>query len=129
MKTFTLQVKEINRDGDEETKEVELRLKSSDAIKIEEMYKVKLLDFIQDYSIKAIVTLLRYMLKGGKNAPVTQDEAQDFFDKIVDQGWAVETIVTDIIMPACEASGLLTKSDLDLIRDKKEEAKEQATQA
>ena len=120
MRTYTLQL---------EGKEVELRLKSQDAIKIEELYKVKLLDFIQDYSIKTIVTLLRYMLKGGSGNSVSEDDALKFFDELVDANWALENIVTDIIMPACEASGLLTKSDLDLIKDKKEIAKEQATQA
>lgn len=103
--------------------EIELRLTSSDAIKIEDTYKVKLLDFIQDYSIKTVVTLLRYMRKGATGKPQSQEDAENLFDRLVDSGLALENILTDIIMPACEKSGLLTESDLQLIQEKKEEAK------
>lgn len=109
--------------------ELEFRLTSSDAIKIEETYKVKLLDFIQDYSIKTMVTLLRYMRKGATGRSQSQEEAEQLFDKLVDSGLALENILTEIIMPACEKSGLLTERDLQMIQEKKEEAKEKATQA
>ena len=118
MRTFSF---ELNN------REVELRLVSEDMIKIEETYKVKLIDFIQDYSIKTIVTLLRYMLKGAKKAPVSQNEAQDLFDELVDNKWSLAQIVGSLIMPACEASGLLSESDLQKI--KTEQDKLEATQA
>lgn len=110
MRTFSF---ELNN------REVELRLVSEDMIKIEDTYKVRLIDFVQDYSIKNIVTLLRYMLKGAKKAPVSQDEAQRFFDELVDARYSLERIVADLIMPACEASGLLSESDLQMIQDQK----------
>lgn len=110
--------------GDEE---IELRLTSSDAIKIEDTYKVKLLDYIQDYSIKTIVSLLRYMRKGATGKAQSQEDAEALFDKLVDSGMAIENILTDIIMPACERSGLLTESDLQMIQNKTKEAKEKAT--
>ena len=110
MRTFTF---ELNN------REVELRLVSEDMIKIEDTYKVRLIDFIQDYSIKNIITLLRYMLKGAKRAPVSQDEAQKFFDELVDAKYSLAQIVSDLIMPACEASGLLSESDLQKIQDQK----------
>lgn len=109
--------------------EIELRLTSSDAIKIEDTYKVKLLDYIQDYSIKTIVNLLRYMRKGATGKPQSQEDAEALFDKLVDNGLAIENILADIIMPACEKSGLLTESDLQMIQEKKEEARAKATQA
>ena len=108
--------------------EIELRLTSSDAIKIEDTYKVKLLDFIQDYSIKTVVTLLRYMRKGASGKPQSQEDAERLFDKLVDSGLALEIILTDIILPACEKSGLLTESDLLKIQETKEDNKERATQ-
>ena len=119
MKTFAFKIDET---------EYELRLKSSDAIKIESLYKVKLLDYIQDYSITTLVTLLRYMLKGGMNKEVTEKEAYEFYDKLVDNNYAIETILEEIILPACEASGLLTKSDLETVKTKKEQARVKATQ-
>ena len=101
--------------------EINLRLTSQDSIKIEETYKTKLLDYIQDYSIKTIVNLLRYMRRGAGDKSFSQDDAEKFFDDLVDSGYAIQTILEDIIMPTCQVSGLLTQSDLQMIRDKKEE--------
>jgi hypothetical protein len=114
MKTFTFLLGE---------KEIGLRLSSSDAIRIETTYKTKLLDYIQDYSITTIVTLLRYMRKGATGQAVSQEEAEKLWDEMVDEGWAISNVITDIIMPACQVSGLLTQSDLQMIKDKKEELK------
>ncbi len=104
-------------------KEIELRLTSQDSIKIEETYHTKLLDYIQDYSIKTIVNLLRYMRRGAGEKSFSQDDAEKFFDELVDNGWAIQTIIEDIIMPACQVSGLLTEGDLQMMQDKKEELK------
>ena len=114
MKSFTF---ELNG------QEVSLRLTSQDSIKIEETYKVKLLDYIQDYSIKTIVSLLRYMRKGAGDKSFSQDDAEKFFDELVDEGWTVQTIIESIILPTCVASGLLAESDLQRIQDKKEDLK------
>lgn len=111
MKYFTINL---------EDKEVDLRLTSEDCLKIEKNYNVKLLDYIQDYSITTIINLLRYMLQGGKGETISQNEAQKFFDELVDNDWAIENIVSDIIMPTCQVSGLLTKSDLQMIQDERE---------
>lgn len=104
-------------------REISLRLTSQDSIKIEDTYKVKLLDYIQDYSIKTIVNLLRYMRKGGGEQAFSQEDAQKFFDELVDNDWAIQTIVEKIIMPTCQVSGLLTQGDLQMIQDRKEELK------
>lgn len=118
MKCFTFEVN---------GKEVSLRMTSQDSIKIEETYKVRLLDYVQDYSIKTIVNLLRYMRKGAGEKSFSQDDAEKFFDELVDDGWTVQTIIEKVILPACVASGLLAESDLQNIQDKKDELK--ATQA
>lgn len=118
MKTFTF---ELNG------KEINMRLTSQDSIKIEEAYKIKLLDYVQDYSIKTIVNLLRYMRKGGGEKAFSQDDAQNFFDELVDEGWSLQKMIEDIILPTCVVSGLLTQSDLQRVEEKKEDLK--ATQA
>ena len=114
MRTFTF---ELNG------REVDMRLTSQDSIKIEETYKLKLLDYIQDYSIKTIVNLFRYMRKGGENRPFSQSEAEEFFDELVDAGWSIQKMIEDIILPTCVVSGLLTQSDLQKVQEKKEELK------
>ena len=104
-------------------KEINMRLTSQDSVKIEKTYNTKLLDYIQDYSITTIVNLLRYMRKGGGEQAFSQEDAEKFFDELVDNEWAIENIVKDIIMPTCQVSGLLTKSDLQQIQEKQEELK------
>lgn len=120
MKCYT-----INLNG----QDVNLRLTSEDCIKIEKNYNVKLFDYIGDYSITSIINLLRYMLQGGKGQTISQPEAQQFYDELIDEGWKVESIVTDIIMPTAEVSGLLTQSDLNMVKEmaKENRAKAQAT--
>jgi hypothetical protein len=120
MKYFTLDL-----DGEE----INFRLTSSDSVELEKKTGVKLLDFIQDYSITTIVTLLRYMRKS--SVPnFSEKDAYALFDKLVDNGYALEDIETKIIMETCVVSGFLKQSDLDSILEKKEEKKQelQATQ-
>lgn len=120
MKYFTLDL-----DGEE----INFRLTSSDSVELEKKTGVKLLDFIQDYSITTIVTLLRYMRKS--SVPnFSEKDAYTLFDKLVDNGYALEDIETKIIMETCVVSGFLKQSDLDSILEKKEEKKQelQATQ-
>ena len=103
--------------------EVNLRLTSEDCLKIEKNYNINLFDYIRESSITSIVNLLRYMLQGGKGQTISQTEAQKFFDDLVDNNWKVENIVMDIIMPTAEVSGLLTQSDLDLMKEEVEKQK------
>ncbi len=112
MKCFTFEVN---------GKEINMRLRSEDALKIEKTYNVKLLDYIQDYSITTIVNLFRYMRKGGGDQSFSQDDALRFYDELVDEDWTIQTMIERIIMPTCEASGLLSKSDLQKIMEKKED--------
>lgn len=107
-------------------KELNFRLTSEDAVKIEERTKVKLLDYIQDYSINAIINLLRYMRRG-EDKNFSEKDALALFDELADADWALEDIMKDIIYPTCQVSGLLTKRDLENIREKMEN-KEQAPQ-
>ena len=105
-------------------KEYNFRLTSQDAIKIEESCKVKLLDYITDYSMTAIVNLLYFMRRGAEQG-FTKQDAFDFFDELADNEWALEDIIKKIILPTAKVSGLLKKSDLSRIDQVIEE---QATQ-
>lgn len=107
--------------------ELNFRLTASDATFIEEKKKVKLLDLISDYSITTICYLLRFLRKGAGEGNFSDKDAQDLFDKLADNDYALEDIQTKIILPALQVSGLLTKSDLENIMNKVAE-KKQATQ-
>lgn len=104
--------------------ELNFRLTSSDAAKIEENCKVKLLDYLTDYSVTAIVNMLHFMRRGADKG-FTKQDAYDLFDELADADWAVQDIIKDIILPTAQVSGLLKRSDLE----KAEKAMdEQATQ-
>lgn len=104
-------------------KELKFRLTSSDCLEIEEKYKTKLLDFIQDYSMTAIITLLRYMRKS--DVPnFSKTEACVLFDDLINSGLGFEDILTKIIYPTAVVSGFLKQSDLDKMLNEMEEKKE-----
>jgi hypothetical protein len=120
MKYFTLDL-----DGEE----INFRLTSSDSVELEKRTGVKLLDYIQDYSMVTITNLLKYMRKS--SVPNFSDkDAYALFDKLVDNGYSLEDIETKIIMETCVVSGFLKQSDLEEILDKKETKRKelQATQ-
>lgn len=102
-------------------KEIRMRLASQDCIEIEKNNGVKLLDYIQDYSITTIVTLLKYMRKGAGENNFTQNMAYDFYDELVDAGYTIETILDKIIYETAVVSGIISQEDLSNIRGKKEE--------
>ena len=97
--------------------EIEFRLTSEDMLKLEEKNHVKILDYIQDYSLTTILNLLWYMRKGVQK-DFSREDTNRFFDELADNDWALEDIMKNIIYPTCQVSGLLTKSDLNKILDK-----------
>ena len=108
-------------------KEINFRLKSEDAVKLEEKTGVKLLDYIQDYSMKTIINLIRYMRKG-EDSNFSEKDALILFDELADNDWALEDIMKNIIYPTCQVSGLLTKGDLMKIYEKMENHQEATPQ-
>ena len=123
MKYFTLDL-----DGEE----INFRLTSSDSVELEKKTGVKLLDYIQDYSMVTITNLLKYMRKS--SVPNFSDkDAYALFDKLVDNDYALEDIVEKIIMETCVVSGFLKKEELEEIveevqtrkLEKKEEIREE----
>lgn len=106
-----------------EGEEIKLRLTSADSIEIEKKTGVKLLDYIQDYSITTVTTLLRYMRKSEiPNYSIT--DACNLYDKLVDNGYTLEDIVFKVIYEACVVSGFLKKKELEEMMKFKEETQE-----
>lgn len=103
--------------------EIKLRLTSADSMEIEKKTGIKLLDFIQDYSITTITTLLRYMRKS-EVPNFSMDDACKLYDKLVDNGYTLEDIIFKVIYEACVASGFLKREDLDEMMEFKEQSQE-----
>ena len=102
-----------------EGEELKFRLTSADCLEIEEKYKTKLLDYIQDYSMTTIITLLRYMRKSSIES-FSKNDACKLYDKLINAGLTFEDILFEIIYPTAVVSGFLKKSDLEEILEKKE---------
>lgn len=110
MRNFTFELNE---------KEIKMRLTSQDCVEIEKNKGVRLLDFIQDYAITTIVTLLKYMRRGaGEN--FTENMAYGFYDELIDAGYTMSDILDKIIYETLVASGVISAEDLKNIRDERE---------
>lgn len=123
MKNFKFILKDEN--GNE--KEIAMRLTSSDSMQIEKDYKTRLLDFVQDYSITTIVTLLKYMRKGAGDL-LTPSQANDFYDELVDNGYTMADILDKIIYETLVVSGIISKEDLANIRAEKDKISKMTTE-
>jgi hypothetical protein len=96
-----------------------MRLTSQDCVEIEKNKGVRLLDFIQDYAITTIVTLLKYMRRGaGEN--FTENMAYSFYDELIDAGYTMSDILDKIIYETLVVSGVISAEDLKNIRDERE---------
>jgi hypothetical protein len=114
MKNFTFNY----TDGEGNEKEVALRLSSQDCENIEKQNACTLLDFVQQGSVSSIVTLLFYMRKGaGEN--FTKNMAYSFYDDLVDSGYTMMDILDKVIWEGLVVSGVLSKEDLQNIRDER----------
>lgn len=102
---------------------IKLRLKSADSVVIEKKTGVKLLDFIQDYSITAVITMLTYLRRS--DVPnFSEKEAYDLYDELVDNGYTLEKIMYDVIFEALVVSGFLSKGELEEMKVAKEKTQE-----
>ena len=113
MRYFTFNLKD---------KEINMRLNSSDCEKIEKQYNCTLIDYVQQGSVTSLVTLLQYM-RAGAGETFTRNMAYGFYDELVDSGYTIEKILTEIIYEALVVSGVLSKEDLEDIKNEKEKIK------
>lgn len=103
---------------------IKLRLTSNDCIEIEKKTGVKLLDYIQDYSMQTVVTLLMYMRRS--SVPnFSMKDAGELYDKLIDseEYGTMENIIYDVIFEGLVVSGFLKKEELEEIKDKRNNKK------
>lgn len=100
---------------------IKLRLTSNDCIEIEKKTGTKLLDYIQDYSIQTLITLLMYMRRSSI-ANYSMKEASELYDKLIDseEYGNMESILYDVIFEGLVVSGFLKKEELEEIKANKE---------
>ena len=116
---------EFDLDGEN----IKLRLTSNDCIEIENKTGVKLLDYIQDYSMKTIVTLIMYMRRS--SIPnFSMKDASALYDKLIDseQFGTMERILYDVIFEGLVVSGFLSKEELEQMKDEMNRKTPQVTQ-
>lgn len=103
-------------------KEINLRLNSSSCEQIEKTYNCTLLDFVQQGSVTSIITLLQHMRTGaGEN--FTKNMAYSFYDELIDEGYTIEKILMEIIYETLVVSGVISKEDLEDIKNEREKIK------
>jgi len=115
MKYFT---KEIGN------KDYNFRLTSNDICVIENKTNKSIQEAIADVSFNNISMLFKYMIKGDKSE---FKDSNEFMDFLVDEGYSLETMYTDIIYPTCLESGIITQNDLNTIMDAITEQHEKKT--
>lgn len=98
------------------------RLTVDDIESIERKLNVKILDYIQDYSVITMVHLLQKMWKQEDKHATSHDEAAELFELLVDEGWALQDIAQKIVWQTCVVSGLLRQSDLNRALEKQNQA-------
>lgn len=99
---------------------IKLRLTSNDCVEIEKKTGQKLLDYIQDYSMQTVLTLLMYMRRS--SIPnFSMKDAGELYDKLVDseEYGAMEEILYNVIFEGLVVSGFLKKEELEEIKGKK----------
>ena len=89
----------------------QLRLTSSNCVALEQRTKKSVLDAVQDYSITNIITFLEYMCKSKENN-FGQKDAQELYDKLVDNGYTLYDIIYKVIYEGLVVSGFLTEEEL-----------------
>lgn len=101
MKTFE---KEINGSL------YQFRLNSNSIIEIEKKNNTSIQVYCGTPTYEHTATLLNHMLKS--SIPhFSFGETQQLMDSMIDEGYSLETIYTDVILPTCVLSGVFTEKD------------------
>ena len=113
----------ITLDGED----IKFRLTSLHSIEIEKKTGVKLLDYIQDYSMTTIINLLMYMRRS-EIANFCEKDAAALYDKLIDNAYTLEDVMFKIIYETAVVSGFLKKVDLEEVMANQEKLKSKKKQ-
>lgn len=102
---------------------IELRMTTTNAKTLEKKTGKGIFDLVSDMSVTNISKMLMYLLKGKKDN-VSEKEADDLVDKLIDNEYTYEKIMMEIIFEALVVSGFLSKEQLEETKTLKEEVVE-----
>ena len=105
---------------------IKFRLTSNDCMTIEKSSGKSFTDFMTQMDMTTVLTLLRYMRRSSQH-DFSMEDASNLYDKLVDAGYSLEDIVSNIIMETLVVSGFMKKADLETIKDVKDEMKKEVT--
>lgn len=95
---------------------LKFRLTSNDCMVIEKVTGKSILEYVQNMSMTMVVTMLRYMRRS--SVPnFSERDAQELFDKLVDNEYTIARIVNEIILEGLVVSGFMSKEELTGAKD------------
>ena len=97
---------------------IKLRLTSNDCMEIEKKTNKSLLDYIQDYSMVTIITLLMYMRRS--SIPnFSMKDASELYDRLIDDEsyGTMEKVLYDVVFEGLVVSGFLKKEELEEMKE------------
>lgn len=103
---------------------IKLRLTSNDCIEIEKKTGTKLIDYMQDYSMQTVITLLMYMRRS--SVPnFSMKDAGELYDRLIDseEYGSMEEILYNVIFEGLVVSGFIKKEQLEEIKNIKDKKK------
>lgn len=100
----------------------QLRLTVNNAIELEEKNHTKLLDYIEDYSIKSVTTLLMYFVRGSREN-FSKNQATELMNKLLEK-FSFEEVISNVIYEVLVVSGFLKKEQVEQTRELKQQAQE-----
>ena len=107
MKYFTI---EINGE------EIHLRLRSNDIIELEKKANKSIIEVMKDVSQTNIVNMLTYMRRF-EIPNYSIKDANDLYDKFVDNDYSMNDIVFKVIYETLVVSGVMTKQELERLKE------------
>lgn len=105
---------------------IKLRLTSNDCMVLEKKTGKNIGEYVGEMSMTTIINLLMYMRRS--DVPnFSEKDATDLYDKLIDNGYTLETIVSDVLLEGLCVSGFMSREDLNNLKDAKKQIKKNVT--
>lgn len=95
---------------------IKLRLTSNAVCEIEKKANKSILDIMKEVTQTNIVNLLMYMRRF-ELPNYSSKEANDLYDKFIDNGYTMQDVVFKVIYEGLVVSGVMTKEELQQLKE------------
>lgn len=123
LKIFTKNEENILVDSGD-TEFIKFKFESLDTTKIEKETGIKFLDYITDYAMVKVINSLKYMRRF-ENPQFSEKDACLLFEKLVSNGYALEDVVTEIILETAVIGGFLKRDNLEKMKNNMEQTNQE----